>query len=329
MAEKKFKISSALKNIIGKELITNDFIAVFELVKNAFDAHATKVKVTFKNLSSDSPSVIIQDNGKGMDQHDLENKWLFVAYSAKKDGSEDYRDSIQSSRIHAGAKGIGRFSCDRLGRSLVIYTKKKSNKEFVNKLTVDWEDFEDDSQSEFVDIGVDYVKSKKNPYKLKHGTVLEINGLREIWDKEKLLKLRRSLEKLINPNQDNDSDNFSIILESPDYKQHDKEVGNKKPWLIVNGPVKNFLFETLGLKTTFIRVSIPDSGDFISTRLEDRGTLIFELKERNPYVFDDFKLSNIDVSLFALNRAAKRAFTTYMGTQPVNFWKCIRIQEWF
>ena len=34
--ETKFRVSSALKTIIGKELITDDFIAVFELVKNSF-----------------------------------------------------------------------------------------------------------------------------------------------------------------------------------------------------------------------------------------------------------------------------------------------------
>ena len=46
MEEVQFKISSALKNLIGKELITYEFVAVFELVKNSFDANAKNVKVT-------------------------------------------------------------------------------------------------------------------------------------------------------------------------------------------------------------------------------------------------------------------------------------------
>jgi len=58
--KKLFKISSALKSIIGKGLITNDFIAVFELVKNSFDANATQVDVIF--------------NGKGMILDDLINE---------------------------------------------------------------------------------------------------------------------------------------------------------------------------------------------------------------------------------------------------------------
>lgn len=52
----------------------------------------------------------------------------FVAHSDKRDGSEDkdYRDKIQHRRIFAGAKGVGRFSCDRLGSYLNLITLKKN-----------------------------------------------------------------------------------------------------------------------------------------------------------------------------------------------------------
>ena len=79
-----FKISAGLKNIIGRDLITDDFIAVFELVKNSFDAYAKNVTIEFL-----PDKIIIADDGKGMDLNDLNEKWLFVAYSAKKDGKED------------------------------------------------------------------------------------------------------------------------------------------------------------------------------------------------------------------------------------------------
>src|ERR1700734_1173560 len=102
MTKDKFRISSALKTIIGRELITDDFVAVFELVKNAFDAHAQNVEIRFEGLTTDSPKLIIQDDGKGMTAEDVDDRWLFVAYSAKRDGTEDnadgkpkdYRDKI-------------------------------------------------------------------------------------------------------------------------------------------------------------------------------------------------------------------------------------------
>ena len=106
----KFRVSSALKDIIGRDLITNDAVAIFELVKNCFDAHAKKVEIEF-----DEDSITIIDNGKGMSRDDIVSKWLFVAYSAKKTGEEDielprdYRDQISQRRGFAGNKGIGRF----------------------------------------------------------------------------------------------------------------------------------------------------------------------------------------------------------------------------
>lgn len=316
MSKKTFRVSSALKNIIGSELITNDFIAVFELVKNCFDAHATKVKLQFLDLDGENPRLIIQDNGKGMDAADLEDKWLFVAYSAKKDGSEDYRDGIRSSRIPAGAKGIGRFSCDKLGRQLKIYTRKKNrDDELTSQLAIKWQDFEQDSTVEFERIEVDYSDSPENPYALKHGTVLEISDLREAWDREKLLKLRRSLEKLINPNQGNDASNFVVYLDVPSEQMVDDLIGDEAPWNLVNGSITNFLFENLGLKTTFINVQISPDGQTMTTRLEDRGTLIFELKEKNPVKYGETKLRDVEISLFALNTAAKTFFTKHMGVR--------------
>ncbi|TLY46124.1 MAG: hypothetical protein E6K54_08550, partial [Gammaproteobacteria bacterium] len=66
-----FRISSALKDIIGRDLITDDYIAVFELVKNSYDAHATIVDIIFKNLNTPNTEIIIKDNGKGMTHDDI------------------------------------------------------------------------------------------------------------------------------------------------------------------------------------------------------------------------------------------------------------------
>ena len=67
MNNEQFKISSALKDIIGRELITDELVAVFELVKNSFDANATKVQIIFKNLlEPENAGLTIIDNGKGI-----------------------------------------------------------------------------------------------------------------------------------------------------------------------------------------------------------------------------------------------------------------------
>ncbi len=317
----KFRISSALKTIIGKELITDDFIAVFELVKNAFDAYAKRVDIIFENLCSDDPEqfprLFIKDNGKGMDETDIVEKWLFVAYSAKRDGTEDYRDRIRSTRVHAGSKGIGRFSCDKLGSDIILYTKKRKDKSF-NKLEINWASFEKDSKKEFITIPVKYDTVKEVPHgNFNHGTIIEITGLREKWNRDKLIKLRRSLEKLINPNQENDPRGFSIYLAVKDELENDKKEKSKgETRKVINGRIENKIFEDLGIKTTKIDVVIPGNGKTVGTVLEDRGILIYDIVERNPYkgILEDIK-----VSLFVLNRSAKMLFTRSMGLHAVEY----------
>ena len=317
-----FKISAALKDLIGKELITDEFVAVFELVKNSFDANASKVEVIFENnYEPDNARIIIKDNGKGMNYDDLKNKWLFVAYSAKRLGkeNEDYRNKIKTQRVFAGAKGVGRFSCDRLGRFLNLITIKDEPKPKIENLVVNWEDFENADDEEFVNIKVTHKVLTENKYKLNKGTVLEITGLRDNWDRDRILRLKKSLAKLINPNQENDSDNFEIEIIAKDELTLDKEKskkGEKKNDLeIVNGLVRNSIFETLEIKTSNILVQISPKGDYIETTLQDRGDMIYYLKEKNPYK----DLKNVGVYLFQLNRAAKGNFTRLMGMEPVKY----------
>jgi signal transduction histidine kinase len=318
----KFKVSSALKTIIGKELITSDFIAVFELVKNSFDAHAKSVTIRFEGIKGENPKLIIQDNGKGMTETDLKDKWLFVAYSAKKDGSEDenladrddYRDKIMSGRPFAGAKGIGRFSCDRLGQLLSLYTKANLKQKTFEKLEIDWSDFERNAHTRFETISVKHSAPRTIPYTIPtHGTVLEICQLRDDWGRDKLLKLKESLRKLINPGQGRNERSFRVLLEVPEERASDKE--EEDELRKVNGEIRNFIFEELGLKTTEIQCTVDKLGKTITTSLTDRGTLIYKLTEENP--FSDLK--DVHISLFALNRSAKMHFKKIMGVDHVSY----------
>jgi len=311
-----FRISSALKNIIGKELITNDFIAIFELVKNAYDAHATEVKIIFENIYRNNPKIIIIDNGKGMNYDDLKNKWLFVAYSAKKDGTEDsdYRSRIKSIRSFAGAKGIGRFSCDKLGQKLRLITKKDEKNSKTEVLLTDWGKFEDDNKSEFINIGIEHYSLPNNPYGLEHGTVLEIFELRKDsnWDREKIIKLKDSLGKLINPNKNTDDENFNIYIEVQEELDNDKLIIDDRDK--VNGKVRNFIFEALNIKTTQIISKVSRDGKTITTSLIDNGTLIYEITERNNY-----DLASIYVKLYYMNRSAKITFSKKMGVASKDY----------
>lgn len=296
-----FKVSSGLKNIIGKDLISDRFIAIFELVKNSYDAGASKVKINFDKDKDGQSRIIISDDGCGMNYNDIINKWLFVAYSEKKNknrGNNSYIEKIK--REVAGAKGVGRFSCDRLGETLKLMTKTITD-QFVHVVDINWSNFEIDDIKEFKEIPVEYSRSKMLPDDYINGTTLIIESLREEWDRSALLKLKRSLMKLISPDIGKETDLFSIELIVPNQKDVDEKMlkdKKKNPDRdIVNGIIRNDVFEKLNIKTTNIKVTIAKDGKFILTELFDRGEFIFEIKEKNKrfiqlkiFVFQSFIL---------------------------------------
>lgn len=316
-----FKISSALKDLVGKDLITSDNVAIFELVKNSYDAYANHVVITFTENK-----ITIADNGKGMSLSDLKNKWLFLGFSAKKDGTEDevndkqksYRDKIR--RFYAGAKGIGRFSCDRLGRLLTITTKTRDSL-LAEQILVDWANFEVDQKIEFDNVDVEHRTLNVDnvfPDQESHGTIIEIEDLHDEetpWTRKHILELKRSLQKLINPYSETNDFVIEIVCEREQkmdlQKLHDG-VGFDRD--IVNGPLKNSITEILKLKTTQIDVRISDG--FVYTTLTDRGVDIYRIREHN-ILFPMIK--NATVSLSFLNRAAKYNFTRLMGVDSINF----------
>lgn len=312
MEKLSFKISSGLKNIIGRELITDKVIAIFELVKNSYDAGAKKVEISFNDIHSRNASIVISDDGIGMNKDDIVNKWLFVAYSEKKSvRNSSYIDSINEKRTYAGAKGIGRFSCDRLGSSLELYSKK-NNDDQTNYLSVNWDDFETNSREEFVDVSVNHKYVDYLPSNNNSGTSVVIKNLREKWERKDILSLKKSLVKLVNPYENKD-DIFEIYLYCDEEQHEDQKQQYERDR--VNGKLQNYVFETLNLKTTQISVVISEDGNNITTKMFDRGTFLFELKQRSSFRY----LKNVKTELFYLNRAAKLSFRKIMGVSPVEF----------
>lgn len=303
-----FRVSAELKNILGRDLITSPDIAILELVKNSYDAHASKVEITF-----DDDYLAIADNGKGMSKDDLINKWLFVAYSAKSDGTEDqsYRDKFK--RHYAGAKGIGRMSCDRLAQKLVLTTRSREENQ-TEVLEVDWRIFENNKKVEFDTIDIPHESLDVIPTFPSHssiGTILEFRGLHDSWSRADIKRLRKSLEKMINPFSGTDDD-FRIEIIAPKMKEDDAKAESQHD--VVNGIIENSIADVLKLKTTQIESRIKDGT--IHTTLSDRGIVMYEIQESNQ-TFK--KLTTASVSLFYLNRAAKYSFTAMMGVQPVSY----------
>ena len=328
MADVEFKISSGLKSIIGRDLITNDFVAIFELVKNSFDAQAKKVKVVFELEKKETAAIYIIDSGKGMSAVDIRDKWLFVAYSAKKDGEEDKGQR----RIYAGSKGVGRFSCDRLGQFLNLQTKAKSEST-VNHISVDWGEFEKHPKLEFRNVKISYIQ--KDAFELPttlfkkssaQGTVLKITGLREYesWTREKLLRLKRSLQKLLDPFVGSDNSRELELICAREIGRDDK-IGI--PELMINGVIKNNVFDKFSKSSTVIRVTLHDA--VAETELIDRGAEIYKTQEDIGELYPELYSCRVTCDIAYLNTASKALFKRTMGIPSVEYGSLFLVHNGF
>ncbi|TXT27260.1 MAG: putative prophage encoded two-component system histidine kinase [Gallionellaceae bacterium] len=313
-----FKTNTLLKNLVGKDLINDDNIAVVELVKNAYDAGADDVLVRFESFTegktTQASRIVIADKGCGMSLTDIKNKWLNIAYSEKKLATPE------NGAYLAGNKGIGRFSCDRLGEQLDLLTRSKNGD--LLHLKINWPDFEKEGNADLTiqqiklevasipDAGAAELAGLTNfP---KNGAALVISRLRNEWDRDKLFELKDSLERFINPNQLFLRNKFRISLQAPDLAAKDgKEYQDQ-----VNVEIKNQIFEKLEFNSTYIETRISPKDKTVTTELHHDGEPVFKLVERNEaYPL----LRDAHVVIYYLNPYKKAYFKRQTGVRSVDF----------
>ncbi|MEM8814538.1 MAG: ATP-binding protein [Pseudomonadota bacterium] len=299
----RFIANARLKDVVGRGLINNDNIAIIELIKNSKDAGSKSVSIEYFESDEEQgqTELYITDNGRGMSAEDIEFKWLNIAYSEKKTSTP------KDGGAYAGSKGIGRFSCDRLGSKLDIYTRTKGSRYVA--LSIDWSDYEVDDpdiqigaiEAEARFISPRQFEDESGIDKFDHGTLLIIRDLRSNWTKDKLKSLRRELERfVIDPNQ-----KFEIEFSHWRYDDDDE----------INSPIENKVFSDLDFRTTSISASIDSRGKHIQLELRHDGDFIFKSKEKNPYKH----LSSISAKIYFLNQPAKAFFKRRTGYRSVKY----------
>ncbi len=201
-----FVASTNLKSLLGRGLVTDQIAAIFELVKNSYDADAEEVHISFKGIDSEEPRLIIDDNGTGMSLTDIEKKWMVIGTDSKKE--KQYSPIFE--RPLNGDKGIGRFAVDRLGNRLELISVARDSATKIS-MSFNWNEFEEKYQS-VSDVKIPYVISACD--KFETGLHLEIIGLRDEWNLAKLKELIRNLRQFKSPFAIDD--NFKIVIDAPE-----------------------------------------------------------------------------------------------------------------
>lgn len=189
--------------LLGRDLITDRITAVFELVKNCYDANATEVLVDFFNvtLNKENGRITISDNGIGMSFIDIRDKWMVVGTNSKR--SKLYSDE-PFNRKYVGEKGIGRFAVDKLGERVQIRTKQKGENNWLC-VNIFWDEYEQKANtpqklgqlSLFTEVENTYTYEVGN--KDEQGTKIIITSISDIWTSNDIERLYKELSKLVSP----------------------------------------------------------------------------------------------------------------------------------
>jgi len=270
-----FRPRARIIKTIGEELISNDNVAVVELVKNSYDAESPIVEVTFngevkeklegkkakKYIAKGNASLVIYDEGKGMDFTTVESAWMEPATNFKK--KENNQNSL---RKFTGEKGIGRFASAKLASELELITKQENGDEEI-VVKFNWDDFSNE-ENYLEKIQVEWEIRKANEIR-KKGTILKLLNLNNDWDEDKIRELRVTLSRLLNPIVP--TEDFLISLNLPEGLDENLDGTIERP-------------ETLNKPDYYIKGGISEDGRpenfiFFSKNKGGEEPLVFSEKE--------------------------------------------------
>jgi len=203
--ENQFDINPHVIRQLGEELVPDEMTALMELIKNAYDADASYVKIdintegvcTEEQLTYPTHKgyIIVEDSGIGMDDSTIEKSWLTISYSNKRAGSDGIKKKTKKDRTPLGDKGLGRLSTQRLADYCEIFTTPEggSNRYHV---AFDWREFDKVQRLSQVPVKVD-----TKPAGATKGTKLVLTNLlsTEVWKGDRLETFKNKIVQVLTP----------------------------------------------------------------------------------------------------------------------------------
>jgi signal transduction histidine kinase len=212
----KFAFSGKMARLLGRESVSNEVIALFELVKNAYDADSPKATVTFDKVDGENGRIIVRDYGEGMTENDILNKWLVIGTDSK-----EREKFTKHGRRVVGEKGIGRFATERLARKVTLISCPKDGSE-VLELKINWDLYEA-RDARFDNVEHELTKRRRNESD-RQGLEIILEGLRDRWTQKKIDALSEQFSGLVLPAALETNYPFTIELIAPDFQVTDTRI---------------------------------------------------------------------------------------------------------
>lgn len=111
----KLKVSPRMLELLSKDLYTNMYFVLAELIANSYDADAENVYIYI-----DDAEIRVEDDGNGMSSDNLNDKYLLVGGESRT--SEENARTIQKKRLKMGRKGVGKLAALSISNGFKLIT---------------------------------------------------------------------------------------------------------------------------------------------------------------------------------------------------------------
>ena len=210
-----FRPRARILQLLGDELIGSPRLAVFELVKNAYDADARMVRVVLADVDGADASIVVEDDGDGMTLETIRDIWLVPGH----DHRARQRAALQRTRrgrLPLGEKGLGRFAAHKLGNRIEVVSRAHEEPECV--VSIDWGAL---IRHQNLSDATVHVRTRDPVFFSQDntGTRITISHLREkSWTRGEVRRLKRQITSITSPFE-RASDEFSPWLEVPGHDE--------------------------------------------------------------------------------------------------------------
>ncbi len=187
-----FQADSALIRELGERLVGAPHVALAELVKNAYDADATRCAIRLERNR-----ITVSDNGHGMEAGEFRDHWMRIGTRNKQ---RNGRSRLLGRNV-SGSKGVGRLSAQFLAHQMQLVTAAEGTTDRHLHALVDWDaavqvrelteatalvKIEDEARGVF-------------PEESSTGTIVVMENLKHEWDEDAVKRLGQELWMLQSP----------------------------------------------------------------------------------------------------------------------------------
>ena len=186
-----FSVDAALLRELGEHLIGRAYIALAELVKNAYDADAVLCRIEFRENT-----IVISDDGYGMSRDEFLEHWMRIGTTHK----AEKRRSRSLGRSMTGSKGLGRLSVQFLADEMELESNSEDDPETMLYALVDWRQIRSGQDIKTVNVLWDLrLEAGVYPGGRITGTRIVLKGLKSKWDSETIKALGEEVWVLRSP----------------------------------------------------------------------------------------------------------------------------------